>query len=219
MPVTIRVNLGNVVGKLDAVRANIHNNVMISMAEWLRDVIRGSFSSESSAEKVPWKPLSPLYAARKEKGARILEFSGALFEQSTRGPIISGNTITASSTLPYAAVHQDGFSGEEECPRIHWPRAFGQRVREAKGPSPAYRERPHGKFRPPNEYSSETIFPLARIRGEVRRRGCLRSNPAGYRQRGCRFRGVILVVGHVDGIRIELDSENGGFLSRNKMAR
>jgi len=96
--------------------------VMRGVADWLHLVIRDSFEKRETAEGVPWEPLSLEYAKRK-RGPGILRESGALFEQVNRGPFINGNTITAGSTLPYAAAHQFGFEGDESV------REFVHRVR------------------------------------------------------------------------------------------
>jgi len=100
----------------------IHDSVMRGVADWLHLVIRTSFQDKETAEGVPWEPLSLKYAKRK-RGPGILRESGALFEQVNRGPFINGNTITAGSTLPYAAAHQFGFEGDESV------RAFVRRIR------------------------------------------------------------------------------------------
>ena len=84
---------------------------MQHVAAWLATVIRRTFEKKTSPEGEAWVPLSEKYAARK-KGPGILRETSALYEQVTRGALISGNTITAGSTLPYAAAHQFGLEGD-----------------------------------------------------------------------------------------------------------
>lgn len=106
---TVRVD--DLSRRLGLAAAKIQERLVLSVAEWLRLVIRTSFEKEATAEGAPWAPLSPKYLARK-KGPGILREGGALFEQATRAPVINGNVVTAGSTLPYAAVHQFGFDGD-----------------------------------------------------------------------------------------------------------
>lgn len=112
MPTTITINLADL-NKLGIVQSKLKNGIVAAIAEWLRYIIRSAFETQASPEGVSWAPLSVSYQAQKElqrPGRRILELSGALFEQATRGPIITGSTITAESTLPYAGAQQYGAS-------------------------------------------------------------------------------------------------------------
>jgi phage gpG-like protein len=102
--------------RLGARLAKIQEGLSLAIADWLRFIIRKSFQEQATAEEVPWTPLTPAYSRRK-RGPGILRESGALFEQSTRAPIIqqlspTQSLITAGSTVPYAAAHQFGFDGE-----------------------------------------------------------------------------------------------------------
>lgn len=85
--------------------------LVYAISEWLRLVIRTSFERQATAEGAPWKPLTPRYAMRK-KGPGILRETSAMFEQTTRGGVVEGNTVVFGSSLPYAAAHQFGFEGD-----------------------------------------------------------------------------------------------------------
>lgn len=118
----VTVRLDDLSQRIRRATLTVQQGLVVHVAEWLRQVIRGSFEKDSSPKGVPWQPWSLKYAAH-GSGKGMLEKSGALFEQSTRAVAIHGNTITAGSTLKYAAIHQFGFDGDESV------RQFIRRVR------------------------------------------------------------------------------------------
>jgi phage gpG-like protein len=122
MPVRISVNMADVSKKLGIVRSDLHHGLLVAVAEWLRFDIRQAFEKQSSPEGVPWKPLTAAYAAKKKGGLRILELTGALFASADRSVAISGNQVSASSSLPYAGIHQFGGT-------IHIPDIFPKKAK------------------------------------------------------------------------------------------
>lgn len=107
----ITVRMDQLMNRVGLTATKIQQGLVQNVATWLVFIVRGAFQKQASPEGVPWAPLSLRYAARK-KGPSILQETGALFEQETRAPAITGNTITLGSTLLYAGVHQWGFDGE-----------------------------------------------------------------------------------------------------------
>jgi phage gpG-like protein len=122
----VSVNLGDLSQRIGRVSARIHEAALYSVSEWLRILVRKTFTTtHASPEGVPWVPLKAKTAARK-RGPGMLRESSALFDQvggPRAAPTIEGDTVTLGSSLPYAAVHQFGFEGDES---VH---EFFRRVR------------------------------------------------------------------------------------------
>jgi phage gpG-like protein len=120
--VRIKVDMTDVSKKMGMVQQNLHRGLLVAVAEWLRFIIRQAFETQSSPEGIPWKPLTAAYAARKKGGLRILELTGALFASADKSIIITGNRVSASSSLPYSGIHQFGGT-------IHIPDIFPKKAK------------------------------------------------------------------------------------------
>jgi len=135
VPTQISMDVTEVKALLGATRETLRTGVVLAVKGWLQETIQRAFEMQSSPEGVPWQPLSPAYAATKGaktgrllarrvgKGGRpgpavslnrknILYLTGDLLRgfASTQAPgiVINDNSVTAFSTLPYAAAHQYG---------------------------------------------------------------------------------------------------------------
>lgn len=106
--VTIRLDLKRVQRMLGLTQQALERGLVLAVAEWLRLAIRRSFEQEQSPEGRQWPALSPVYAQTKKRGRRILERTGALFNQAVNSVTIAGNAVLAGAWLPYAAIHQYG---------------------------------------------------------------------------------------------------------------
>jgi phage gpG-like protein len=136
----ITINLDDLKRRLSTAAGRIQLFPMLSVSEWLRLVVRKTFTmTHASPEGVPWAPLSEKYAARK-KGPGILRETSALFDQvgsARAAPVIEGNTISLGSNLPYAAAHQYGFEGDvavhEHVRRVKSKDKYGMRLNPKLG--------------------------------------------------------------------------------------
>lgn len=116
MPTQIKIDLTDVREKLGLLATGMRRAGILAAAEWLRFTIRQSFEQQRSPEGVPWKQLSPNYAATKGaktgrvfarrvgKGGRpgragflnrrsILYLSGELFRSVDRGMTVDGREV------------------------------------------------------------------------------------------------------------------------------
>lgn len=130
----IITNVGTLGATLGRVSEKIQLMALFGVAEWLRTVVRNTFTENTSPEGVPWTPLSPKYLARK-KGPGMLYESGALFGQvggPAAAPKIDGNSVILGSNLRYAAAHQFGFEGDvavrELVRRVKSKDVYGKRM-------------------------------------------------------------------------------------------
>jgi phage gpG-like protein len=135
MPTQIKMDVTQVRRMLGGTQRTLSTRLVPAILGWLQETIMHAFAQQASPEGVAWKPLSPGYAAvkgaktgrllarRVGKGGRpgaavslnrknILYLSGDLFRgfATTQAPgiAIDANSVTAFSTLPYAAAHQYG---------------------------------------------------------------------------------------------------------------
>lgn len=89
-----------------------------TIASMFYDSEKKQFSTEGEWASGGWKALSPLYAIEKAKHTdwkqSILQRTGALYDSLTGGDsddghkIVTPDTLTITSTVPYGVAHQFG---------------------------------------------------------------------------------------------------------------
>jgi phage gpG-like protein len=89
---------------------------------------------------VPWAPLKPSTIEAKIRAKRgsqgILRFSGALLRTTIGGVTPDNRVVFVGSTLPYAGVHQEGFSGRVQVGQYQRRPSVKQRRQRLKRSGP-----------------------------------------------------------------------------------
>lgn len=102
----VRIELASAFNLLAALRRHVEapGELMGAAVPAVAGALERNFDEEG--RPIPWPPLAPATLRQKPAGLKILRRTGRL-----RGSIatrVEGNTIVASTDVPYAAAHQSG---------------------------------------------------------------------------------------------------------------